>query len=697
MKRRFAAALCLAANLIGMTVQAESLVIHNFTNETIGIPTSRTIKYFVERNVRLVRSIISTTNGVSDVLPTSRVKTEWGRTGLVALNNGPLTNTSLIAGGYTKQYDAVVFIGATIINVFANQFRADSVTRMLRQAGPGNAVPMLQLRDNTEGISTGGFKYGRVADSVGVVADDNGPGKAIWQNGRSDAFLTNAYVSGGVGVYETGDLRRILYGGTAAYEYRASADASVPTSNTVVACIRCDSTNTSQAADTLIMWERQYSKNISNASTIVFSSAFGAGTATDTLISSTYSDWTPPTEGDLSLILAGLARLDSLTNHKVLGDKVIRIAPVFHGGLARDQRHAWKGNGGIFPPDTSAFYGFLDSLAAHPEIRVTFGVNPDSALSYERDIIKLKSVGQARFTPEVWNGAFDTTTAGGQNALYRPVDVYGRYRSRIAVGDYSGLGADSSLATLAKSALRITDSLFTGRLSKVALAPYDDWSPFNLRVPKTGFSVIPVDSILYALQQAGYSGVISDAQDPDAGPKTNGPSAVNPRGYLQRQQTFNSSIVRDFKVLTHTGYNIMGGRAQTITPGDSSLPYVSGNLGLFYLEISRIWSGALLDYDNSYDSFPYDDASGGGRPYDNILQRKVDRVEGTYRSTKPPRMVVRGNIARFNCADLSGVPNGPPAGNAWHILKSMQTAMNTINRLAGRTIIMFDYPENIEP
>jgi hypothetical protein len=560
---------------------------------------------------------------------------------------------------------------------------------------------MLQLRDNNGSVAGDVAKYGISADSVGVTADDGGPGKAIYFAGDGNAFLTHAYVAGSTGFYDTGDIRRILFGGTANYEARHSMRAS----GAPVGCAQCDSLGSYAANDTLILWERNYGQTITGANRIVFANAWGAGAAVDSLNNDSYVGYRPPTEGDFAVILAALARLDSLVRasgagKKVLGDKVIKIAPVIYGGLARGERHAWKSPGsaqGILDADTSAFYAILDSLDALG-IPVTFAVNPDSASSYARDIIKLKSVRAARFTPQVWNGIADSTKAGGQDAKYRPVDVFGRYRNRTAMGDGSGVGADTgSVYTLAKSALRITDSLFAGRVSRVAVAPDDDWSPLNTDGVLHGSNRVPIDSVLYALQQAGFVGIVSDAQDPDAsGMKRTGPAASNPRGFYNRQQLFSSGSVaglRNFKILTHTGYSIMGGRAQSHL-GTDSTGTSGGWLGVIYRELSRAWSGALLQSDNSYDTWPYDDINTAQavRSYDNIHMRKVDRTQAAF-----GRPVVKGNIYRISCADLSGVPNGPPAANGYHVLKAMRNAMITINKLAGRTVVTFAYPEDIEP
>lgn len=704
--RRLAALWCLSAALCGQVAQAKVLVAHPDWHDDPLAPNIREFRVNNIRNLRLLESILRSTGANFSTVPYSGTKTEWLRTGAQVWNLGNRTPLAPGPDSYVEQFDGVIQIGGNVNAIAPLTTRPDSLTRLTVQGRSGRAVPMLMMRDNSGLLLGAGTKFS-AADSAGVTADDNGPGKAIYFAGDGNAFLSHAYVAAGTGFYDTGDIRRILFGGVPSIEYMASASDD---NLGVRPCRQCDSLQSYASNDTLILWDRQYNKRIPHANTIVFAQAFGAGAASDSLQNSDYSDWRPPTEGDFAVMLAALAHLDSLVradtnsagvrrNGKVLGDKVIKIAPIVYGGLARGERHAWKSPGaaqGILASDTSAFYAILDSVNALG-IPITFAINPDSASSYERDLIKMKQVGKARFTPQIWNGIADTTKAGLQNAKYRPVDVFGRYRNRFAIGDDSGLGADSSIKTLAKNALRLVDSLTSGRVSRVAVAPDDDWSPLNTNGVLKGSGRVLIDSVLYALQQAGYVGVVSDAQDPDAsGMKREGPAASNPRGFYNRQQSFSSGSVsglRDFKILTHTGYAIMGGRAQTITPADSLPPYVNGNIGLVYKELARVWSGALLDFDNSYDTWPYDDiASPAYRNYDNILQRKVDRTQAA-----AGRPVVRGNVYRLSCADLSGRPDGPPAANGYHVLKALRNAMLAINKLAGRTVVTFAYPEDIEP
>lgn len=651
------------------------------------------------RNVRLLESIIRATGGTYQTIYQNDYKTEWGRTG------------RQYVGTSYKQYDAVIHIGSlNPVPGSTGGFRPDSLFFTRVQGGStrtDKAVPFLLMLDNSGPITGTGVVPDAVADSAGVIELPNGPAPAYNFGGDTRAAATHIYTQGYVGAFDTGDMRKILYARTFPYIWRASTSDDGVT----IPCSWCDSLSSYAANDTLLLWDRQFNTRLGQASTVTVASVGGAGAAADSLANNSIpAAHRPGTESDLTLMLASLAHLDSLVRAKrdstgrylgerVLGDKVIKIAPVIYGGLANGQRHAWKSPGsaqGRSPSDTASFYAALDSLNALG-IPVTFAVNVDSASYFARDVIKMKSVRSARFTPQIWNNVADTSSFKVQNALYEPKDVFGRWRKRIAIGDGSGLGADTlAIYTLARSALRLTDSLFDGRTSRFAVAPDDDWSPLNITGRDPGG--LGIDSVMYALQRAGYIGVVADAQDPDAKAfKSHGPSKTNPRGYYGQQMRYSSptiSALRDFRILAHSGYNIMGGRAQYMFGPDSTQSVsafgVDGS-GILFRELTRSWSGALLDFDNAYDIFQYDERWPNDRAYDNIHQRKVDRTESP--NNGPVR---KASIVRLSCADFSGKPGANPMMGYW-ILKSMANAMYIINTLAGRTIVRFAYPEDIEP
>jgi len=713
--------------LAGEVAQAKVLIIWE-RNQLVAAVDDDTRAQQV-RNTRMVTSILRATGAREGadyrLIRNDQTKTEWLRTGDQVWNGGLVSGTPAL-GAYVEHFDAVIstYKHASISGQITGSARSDSLTLWNVQNRTGAAVPVLQLRDNSSQVCCGQQQWEVTAsDSSGASGTESGLGyaKLIHFRGQDAPYWGASYMEGGINPYETGDLRRILTSDPMPFGYHFQRGSTDDDGGGAAACKWCDSMVVNSEADTLILWERQYDKNpnkvsTSGARTMVFASAWGGGSAIDSLGNADGTSWTPPTEGDWATILIGLARLDSLVRAdtlngvkrggRVLGDKTIKIAPVVYGGLARGSRHSWKSPGsaqGIFPPDTSAFYAILDSLDALG-IPITFAVNVDSADSYDRDIIKLKSVKNAHFTPQIWNGVADTAVAGGQDAKYRPVDVFGRWRPRTAVGDLSGLGADSSMAALLKSSLRMTDSIFgKNRVSRIAVAPDDDWSPENLRIPASGFANTSVDSIVLAIQAAGFHGVVANGQDPDARytKLSSGPSANNPRGALWTQGFYTGGGIKDFKVLTHSGFSVMGGRAQRAAFADSVNNRPTNVADFWFTDLSRLWAGALLDFDYAYDTWAYDTGISAGdtiRSYDGIQLNRNDRVQAQAPTMRP---VVKASVFRLSCGDLSGVPyggpGGAPAANGYWVLKSAANAMRIINRLAGRTVIRFAYPDEIEP
>jgi len=700
--RRFAAGLCLASLFSGQVAQAKSLIVYAPNTESFGAGTSYLAAPQLNRNLRAVASIIALTGGQVSLVKAQSTKSEWLRLGQGVWGSD--------AGQYVEQFDATI-----LIDQFATAgiIRTDSVAKFAAFQGGsahiGLAKPMLILRTNGPAIGSAG---GVVPDSTngGAVAFDSGPGKAVHFADDHLDFLTSAYTVSAQNLATKANVRRILFTNIPQADYRISNGTN---SGATLGCRNCDSLMNYAANDSCVLWDKNWSVIFpAQASTITFASPWGSGGLADSIGNTVGEPRDPPTEGDWAILLCALAHLDSLSGHKVLGDKTIRIAPVVYGGLARDNRHSWNWNKsqGINDADTSSFYAFLDSLASRPDIKITFAVNVDSATTYARDIIKMKGITQARFTPQVWDGINDTSLTAYAGF---PKDIFGRYNRRAAYGDsathalYNG-GSDSSIYWQLKRAKAMCDSLFGGRTSKVLAAPADDWSPKQLLGAFQNGGGITIDSVMYAMQLAGFTGIIADAQDPDANAsKTNsGPSKTNPRGYYNRQQLFSSGSIsglRNFKILCHSGFNIMGGRSQAECfsgPGAGSGTIDSSSspprsFFVIYKELGRLWSSNLLAYDESMDLFPYDDPQTDLMWIGNdILHRKVDVTQAQRRSP-----IKHGNIVRLSCGDLSGASGSGivPAATMWHVLKAAANAMYVINKLAGRTVVTFDYPENIDP
>jgi len=57
----------------------------------------------------------------------------------------------------------------------------------------------------------------------------------------------------------------------------------------------------------------------------------------------------------------------------------------------------------------------------------------------------------------------------------------------------------------------------------------------------------------------------------------------------------------------------------------------------------------------------------------------------------------RASVLLVHVSDLGGVPNGPPARPGWWLVKSVKRSFQAFNAMAGRTVAVLGYPEDLEP
>lgn len=629
------------------------------------------------RNLLLVESLIRATyydqrDIKIEKASSDKIKTEEIRRGERWRNYGT-------AGEVHEQFGATVWIGGQTNT--AGYARPDSALRISR-GGP--LVPFVWLPDNaTVKLGSTLASFPALSDSFGVENEVsfyaypqvNAVGSARgWTTMAYTEALRLSGTSGANNVRamlimrgsrESGYLKGEVYG---------------------PACIVCDSMRATGNQDSVVLLRRTYPTGMS---TLVVASAWGSGAPADSV-----SGNTTAAEGDATIILAALAVADSACNGCILGPKPIQIAAVVKDVCSRGNR---QGANGILAADTSAYYAALDTAAARG-LKFTAIYDPDSAVTYGRDLIKLKENPLVRFAPSVTKGVRDTTTnAGNTSVTALPVDPFGRHRSRAAVGDTLGAtnvvwpdgDKDTSLYSQLRRVKNMADSTFgSTRVSRVLFPALDDWSPKFLNGHRAD---PPLDSVLLAMKEAGFSGVCVNAQDPDASAMSRrGLSKTNPRGYVGRQGIHRSALIPGgFKLLAHTGYESIGGRSGYATMSDSVFAWDSLAVGIQYRMLERAWMGAIMPYDNSYDIYPYDNNSVVSVwPYwVNVQESLNDHLIGGR----------HGNIAMFSATDFSGAPDGPPPLNGLHALISINAAMDAINRFAGRTVCRLVYPEEIIP
>jgi len=679
-------ALLCVANPAG-SAQTKTLVVYGDINPTAGM-TEGHGKRDVDRINDMWWSIFEKWGVRASWVRGNQIKTEWARTGEMVWNGGKAA--TLEAGAFTEQFGAVIHIGPVIGTIWQTGYaRTDSI---LRYARGGAVVPQLYAFDDRMNMVFGAHKVNdATCCSTGISATSNPAegGISFKVGSQTRPWITaGGYVEGQVvnTTSPAGGFRKHVGIGAGMANHYNGALFPIPE------CNWCDSLLSTTNSDSVLIWERMYN-TLPGAKPIVFAYIDGEGTPGDSASESTPL---PPGEVDPIVMLAALARLDSLTGNTLFDPNKIpqRRAITIDGLCSRNSRLGI--NPGIFNGDTAVAYGSLDSLTAYG-IPVTFTVNadPDSMSAYKRDLIKAAQNPAARFTPMVRTG-LDSLAAmnGGATSLRRPRDVWGRYRKRAAYGDGTCAGVDTSLYCHLIQARALLDSALTSigatnRLSKFLVAPDDDWSPKNILQIGGG---PPPDSVLWTIAKTGYTGVRIDGQDPAAnGELGNGAARTNPRGWYSNQKRRTESIGgNQLNLLAHTGFPLTGSLRSAVYWTDTTGVVPQGALGTWTQEVNRHWTGWTQDQDRNLDTFPYD-AHGvvvadwyAGR---DLWYRTVDMLN-------PP---IKAYCARLSFNDLSGIPNGPPARVGWWIIKSDWNAMRTINEIAGRAIITLGYPEDVSP
>jgi hypothetical protein len=370
--------------------------------------------------------------------------------------------------------------------------------------------------------------------------------------------------------------------------------------------------------------------------------------------------------------MVALAALDSAAGGLVFDNKdklPLRVAITVDGLCARSVA---TNSGGIVPSDTSRFYGTLDSLQTL-DVPLVFGVNLDSAATYPRDLQYAKdAIAKARFTPQGRSGV-DSTAAGNGNASnIQTRDAFRRYRNAaMAVGVAGGAAGDTSLYALLHYAILRGDSLWPGRSSRFALPVDDDWSPYNLRANQAGPTV---DSVLYAYRKAGYKGIRINGSWAESRPNK---TRNNPRGFTPEQGNYAiryGTVEKGdgFKLLAHNGGGTFGSVSFGLGVTDSTAPAADQPQSYTWSSVRRFWDG-LFGYWPILVGSDGENATGETQRC-RILRMSAQELAGagtdTWKSTQRP---------------------------GWWAIKQVVMPIRIMNRLAGRSIMVVDYPENCQP
>lgn len=681
--RRVLAAL-LASVMLACAADARTLIIrpkrpaNNLDDRTVS-----NVSY--DRNEAVVLSTIKDLGGAGNYLVVDQdsVLTEWARTGLVRVR------------GVWEQFDGVIalsYAGSISHQGVAAGYTVCHLDSLTRLARGGLLVPHLWLNDNSQYAATNGPLNSSISFpcSLGVAVDaekTNGSSSGIYYTpDPSIRWQQQTYVSGfPVTQVPPGGLRKIVQTKTCARNvYKSTVNAQWPDSLI----------NFQSNEDTTAVWERLFTglASMPNAKRLTFATWHGAGFLSDSLFDNGVVNYQPgENEGTLAVLHIALAHYDSLIGRALFTREPAKRAIVVKGGLGRGLRRL---AGGFAPADTSAAYSSCDSLASWG-VPVTFAinVNPDSATAYARDLIKLKSIGTARFTPYIVDGANDSIAVRTSRA--RLVDPLGRFRPRTFFGDTSATGSltDTSYTSNLKRMKFLCDSLTGGRTTPMLVAYNDDWSPPSIR---KYLSAKNVDSLYFAIRQGGFMGVIANGQSPESDLNfSTGPGYHNPRGATNRQGWYSYNIGRDrasqdmVKVLTFWGQPLNLGKTQFFTFGDSSGADAEGSWSLIHHTLDRAYGSWFNDRWENQDMWRFDAALLNVN-YWSTWRGIVFSDDDFFYHPK------RAHVLMLSMADLSGAASNPARGGLY-VIRSIQQATKATNLAAGRTLVQLAYPDEVQP
>lgn len=641
------------------------------------------------------------------------MKTEWARTGLMAWPDG---TTEQLDGLIVPSYPGMYNVNATIAAYPGTRF--DSLTRVAR-GGP--LIPHLYLVTNAAGLRKVDNDYmsdataaTRCSTGVAEGAAKTNPAilQGIYMTERpSVRWQAHTYTAGWPvsGMTVPGGIRKLLQMSTSGYgivrDGTGLVESQWPDSLPFY----------SADNETTLVWDRLWQNVAScpSAKTMTFCDYYGGGITFDSLSNEgTVAYRNAENEGDLSVLHFGLAHFDSL-----LGGRLFTNGPAVRGLFVADanSRGLRRWTGGIQPNDTLSYYSTLDSLAAWG-VPITFGlnVNPDTLSARARDLIKLKSIPLARFTPYITDGVMDTAATVGANGTTRNktrwVDVFGRWRNRQFAASSYAL-ADTSLAAQFRFLRAFTDSV-TGRPTvRVLCPPYDDWSPgaatATNRFHAKANSRVYADSFMYAAQQGGFYGVLANGQSDESNLSvSSGPGYTNPRGFIGTQGWYlpkfsgtstgptgivapENGTMDPFMVLTHSGTTMGMGKTQQFLFSDSSSAKSDGSWQYLHYTLDRAngqfftarwrnqddWKDYGFDYNGSFLS-----------TYVNVFLPMDDFQRGVW----------RGHVLKLHASDLSGQCCNP-ARTGMHVIRSLQQAFAAANIAAGKTVLRLGYLDEVRP
>jgi hypothetical protein len=378
-------------------------------------------------------------------------------------------------------------------------------------------------------------------------------------------------------------------------------------------------------------------------------------------------------EGGIATFALAMASADSFASGAIFGEHPKKLtAAIYIQGLWKTRfppAGTKQGSNGfdrlpadIVVADSAAIMAQFDSIATRfPWLPITLGGEIDSMHHYPRDYYytaarlpkwRIAPAGFAGQSGYIIGTNLTVQTPSTRGTWYRPLDMIGRNRARIAIGDgdYSAGSTDSSLA-----------ALVNGSFNRIAIAYGRDhvshtiWAYPNDYAVSASFDAVGADSFFSALHAGGARAFIS---------------AV--RAYTSHDASVPELSQRAYRV----PYGPTTGGTLKLLMSSNGVSTIGADRGIN----SPTTTYAELFYDGLF----------GGINHSYYTNQAA--VPGKYSARSGSSSILTVDVAHFGTGS-----NSIANMFGWRYIKYCVTPVLVYNELAGRTLAEFVWPEDVEP
>jgi hypothetical protein len=561
---------------------------------------------------------------------------------------GVVTYNCCGADSFTRSYEAVIHIITGVMNGHgSNWYRPDSLFSSTKLP----LVPQLMLTNQYTSFSSAcGCSTAVNGSQPGYNGSTNYLGWTQVYREKVELRYRSGFVDGFASTTSKHGTVRFLVSGASNAAHAQTNRPTVP-----LPCIDCDSLLNPATDDSGVVII-EHNDHVPGKKPIIIC---GSSHSADD-------------QFDGGTMFMGLAVLDSVCGGTII-KKPLQFSINIRGGFRRNDRAM---RGGISPDDSTALKASIDSVASLG-VPFTVGVNLDSVATYAAEKFWWQRTPFAHFAPESWSGiapASDTThltsgTGGGGANYGSSIDIWGRFRSRTAVGPMDN--PDTSLANLIRVSLARTDSLFPGKLDKAGMAAAFDWGPRNI-------GAIGYDSLWYAIGKGGLSTVVFETQNFLANPS----QTTNPLGFLPQQTRMRSSLGGESIRVLGTPQSPDSGSA-IVEGGHTNDSFGNNPQNSWCKNTESFWAGML-------GTRMIGQSNNAGHQSEADLNGVMLRNNFSACSILT---IHAGDLGSGLRSDAAQRPTHP----GWWAIKSVVNQAKIANALAGRIVVAIKYTQDLDP